>query len=341
MFKRWITGGTSAKAALPRAPIQAAIAAPAATSGGAPAPSSSANAPTLSLDAASLDQLYHRWLHAGLTTQDHADPASPKVLLDELQRLAASPGAGAHLVPRVPAIIPQLLRSLRDDSMSGADLSRLLSQDVVLVAEVIRVANSPYYSPHAPIKTVEAAIMLLGQNGMRSLLAQMAFRPVISTQTGKLARLAAPQAWRHAEKCAQAATRLAPKLGAHPFESYLAGLMQDVGLIVAFRLFDQINPDMVLPQSDPFYAGVADHARTLSARIAALWELPAAVVDALAGAARPGGSPLARTLALADRVAKLRLLVDAGVLDPDDPATLGGMDSATLACFDKLAAPGV
>jgi len=280
------------------------------------------------------DALFHRWLSAGVA--DPASPVSPAVLLDELARLAASPGAGAHLVPRVPAVIPQLLRSLRDDNVSSAELSRLLTQDVVLVAELIRGANSPFYSPSAPIKTIESAIMLLGQNGMRLLLARVAFRPVISNQTGALARVAAPLAWRHAELCAQAANLLAPRLRANPFEAYLAGLMQNIGLIVAFRLFDQINPDLPLPQSNAFFGDMAIHARTLSARIAAMWELPPAVVDAIGAAAHPGASALARTLALADRVAKLRVLVDAGLLDPANPATLAGLDTAALSCFEKL-----
>ena len=294
-------------------------------------PSAAPVAPSVALEEIDADTLYYRWLTAAVA--DPASPVSPQVLLDELQRLAASPGAGAHLVPRVPAIIPQLLRSLRDENMSAVDFSRLLSQDVVLVAEVIRGANSPYYSPNSPIKTIESAVMLLGQNGMRLLLARMAFRPVISTQTGKLARVAAPLAWRHAERCAQAATLLAPRVRANPFESYLAGLMLDVGLIVAFRLFDQINPDLVLPQSDAFHAGVARHARTLSARIAAMWEFPPAVVEAIENAAHAGGTPLARTVALADRVAKLRMLADAGVIDANQSATL---DAAALACFEKL-----
>jgi HD-like signal output (HDOD) protein len=255
-----------------------------------------------------------------------------------LRRLSESPGAGAHLVPRVPAVIPQLLRSLRDDAMSSADLSRMLAQDVVLVAEVIRSANSPFYRSGAPVRTIESALMLLGQNGMRLLLARVAFRPVISTQTGTLARVAAPLVWRHAEKCALAANMLAPRLGANPFEAYLAGLMQNVGLVVAFRLFDQLYPDAVLPQSPAFHAALAEHGRTLSARIAAMWEFPESVVSAIAQTGHPGMSALPRTLALADRIAKLRMLADAGQLDMEDPATLAGLDEAMLVCFSQLSA---
>lgn len=283
---------------------------------------------------ADIDPLFYRWL-TGASTQAAA-PGVERLMLDELTRLAQSPGAGAHLVPRVPAVIPQLLRSLRDDSMSSAELSRLLAQDVVLVAEVIRSANSPYYRPNTPIKTVESALLLLGQNGMRLLLARVAFRPVISAQGGNLARLAAPLVWRHAEKCALAANLLAPRLGANPFEAYLAGLMQNVGLIVAFRLFDQLSPDAVLPQSAQFHAALAEQARTLSARIAVMWEFPQAVADAIATAGHPGMSALPRTVALADRIGKLRMLVDAGQLDTEEPSVLAGLDEAMLVCFSQL-----
>ena len=301
---------------------------------GAPARVVQSASSPIDLAPAEIDPVFFRWL-TGAGNQPAA-PGVERLMLDELGHLAQSPGAGAHLIPRVPAVIPQLLRSLRDDSMSTADLSRMLAQDVVLVAEVIRAANSPYYRPNAPIRTIDAALLLLGQNGMRLLLARMAFRPVISSQGGRLARLAAPLVWRHAEKCALAANLLAPRLGANAFEAYLAGLMQNVGLIVAFRLFDQLYPDAVLPPSAQFHAALAEHARTLSARIALMWEFPEPVAGAIAQGGHPGTAALARTLATADRIAKLRMLVDAGQLDTEDPAVLAGLDETMLVCFSQL-----
>jgi HD-like signal output (HDOD) protein len=333
MIKNWLTGWLGAAPAVPAKHTQAPAAARSASA--APAASPTA-APAGNIAPADIDPDFYRWL----TGADQRAAASgvERLLLDELRRLAESPGAGAHLVPRVPAVIPRLLRSLRDDSMSAADLSRMLAQDVVLVAEVIRSANSPFYRSGTPVKTLEAALMLLGQNGMRLLLARVAFRPVISAQAGNLARLAAPQVWRHAEKCALAASLLAPRLGANPFEAYLAGLMQNVGLIVALRLFDQLYPDAVLPQSAQFHAALAEHARTLSARIAGMWEFSPAVASAIAQAGHPGMGALPRTLAQADRIAKLRMLVDAGQADMDDPALLAGLDEAMLVCFSQLKA---
>jgi HD-like signal output (HDOD) protein len=308
---------------------------PALAGAAAPAPASAAPGPADPAAAADVDALFYRWLAGGSSGQA-ATLATETLVLDELARLARTPGDAADLVPRVPAVIPQLLRGLRDEAVSGAELARQVAQDVVLVAEVIREANSPYYRPAAPVRTVEGALMLLGQNGLRMLLARVAFRPVIGTQSGRFARQAAPHVWSQSEKCALAAHLLAPGLGADPFEAYLAGLMHNVGLIVACRLIDQVCHDEPLPRSDQFCAGLLALSRTLAAQIAAHWEFPPSISHAIAQAGQPGAGALAQAVASGDRVAKLRVLADAAVLAAGDPL-LEGLHGAQRKCFDKLA----
>ncbi len=278
-----------------------------------------------------LDLAFYRSLAGGTA---HIGEAPEQLILDELARLARQPEAAAELVPRVPAVVPQLLRSLRDEAASAGELARQLSQDVTLVAEVIREVNSPYYRPASKVTNIEGALMLLGQNGLRMLLARVAFRPVIGAQTGRLARQAAPQVWSQSEKCAMAAALAAPGLGANPFEAYLAGLMQNVGLIVAFRLADGIAGAAALPQSDSFARSLLDSARTLSARIAMLWELPPPVGQAILQAGQPDAPALALALHGADRLAKLRVLLDAGVEGADEGVATLSREQACI--FDKL-----
>lgn len=287
-----------------------------------------------------VDLAYYRWLSGA--QPPFAPPGRERRVLDELDRLASAPIAGGALVPRIPGIIPQLMRLLRDEDMNVAELSRQLSQDLPLVAEVYREANRPAYLPryHAgpPVSSIDAAIMLLGQNGMRMLLARVAFRPVISMGSGRHTKRVAPLVWRQSEKCALAASLLAPALRAHAFEAYLAGLMENVGLVVAFRLVDQLCPEDRLPQSDAFVAALFAQARLLSARIAALWDFPETVCRAIATAGDADAAPLARALALGDRLAKLRLLVDAARFQADEPFVVAGLDRNALAAFDKLRA---
>ena len=284
------------------------------------------------LHVAAIDRAFYRLL-AGAELDD-GNPGLEKAILDEMTRLVRNPAGAAGLVPRVPAVIPQLLGSLRDENLSGAELARQVAQDVVLVAEVIREANSPYYRPATPVKTIEGAVMLLGQNGLRMLLARVAFRPVIGIQSGRYARQAAPLVWTQSEQCALAASMLATERGANTFDAYLAGLMHNIGLIVAFRVIDQVMPPLVLahlPDGPAFCAALLEQARALSAVIAAEWHFPDAVTTAIA---MPRATPLGLALNLGDRVAKLRLLVDAGVFTPD--AALAGLDDTLLRCFDNL-----
>ncbi len=288
--------------------------------------------------SAQVDAVFYRWL--GEATPQHAPAAVEAQILAEITRIAQTPGTGAALVPRVPAIIPQLMRTLRDDDMNAAELSRQLAQDVLLLAEVFREANRPCYRPRyasgPPVKTVEGAIMLLGQQGMRMLLTRVAFRPVISMQTGRLAKRTAPLIWRQSEKSALAGNLLAPAMRANAFDAFLAGLMANVGLVVAFRLIDQVHTDEALPQSDAFIAELFVQARILSAQIAGLWEFPASVTDAIAQAGLADASPQAQALDLGDRLSKLRMLVDGHQFSADDPFVVDGLSKSALACFEKL-----
>lgn len=325
-FARWFGGSSHPGQAAPA--VQPAHANPPASTHPLPAAAAGVVNPPPSLD---LDLGFFRWL---IGPAAHAGEAPEQLILDELSRLVRQPESAAGLVPRVPAVIPQLLRSLRDDSMSPADLARQVAQDVTLVAEVIREVNSPFYGPTAKVVNIEGALMLLGQNGLRMLLARVAFRPVIRAQTGRLARQVAPQVWSQSEYCAQAAGMAAPGFGVDAFEAYLAGLTQNVGLIVAFRLADQVAGAQALPRSDAFARGLQDSARLLSARIAALWELPPPVSMAILQAGQFEAPPLAQALRLGDRLARLRMLLDAGAEGASGAAA--ALPGEEKRIFDKL-----
>ncbi|MEX0141699.1 HDOD domain-containing protein [Janthinobacterium aestuarii] len=286
-----------------------------------------------------IDAMYYRWLAAASAAQ--APDETEQQILDELARLTREPIAGAALVPRIPAIIPQLMRTLQDENMSAAKLSAQLAQDVLLVAEVYREANRPCYQSRynasPSISNMEGAIMLLGQNGMRMLLARVAFRPIVSMQSGGLTVRTAPLIWRQSEKCALAASLVAPAMHANAFDAYLAGLMANVGLVVAFRLIDQMHAPDVFPQSDAFIAQVFAQARILSVRIAELWEFPQSVTRAIGQVGQADADPQAQALALGERLSKLRMLADTGRFPADDPFVTSGLDKSALLAFGKLA----
>ena len=278
-----------------------------------------------------IDAAYYRWLTG--SARFDAAPDVENRILDEVRALVERPDDAAGLVPRVPEVIPRLLDSLGEEDVSTTDLSRLVVQDPVLVAEVIREANSAYYRPMTKVDTVEAAIKLLGVNGLRMVLARVAFRPVINMESDGFARRVGPHVWDQSERCALAASLIAPGMPAGAFEAYLAGLMQNVGLIVAFRLC----PDRAVPGSTEFSSQLLALGRQMSAGIAQHWEFPADVTQAIEQAGAPDASHLARALAQGDRIAKLRLLIDAGTVAEDDALVTDGLDSFQRRCLGKLA----
>jgi HD-like signal output (HDOD) protein len=262
-------------------------------------------------------------------------------VLETLGAILSSQQSGAALVRRMPGLIPQLLQSLRSETFSGSALSRTISSDLVLVAAVIRLANSCYKGTGATVASVEQAVILIGQEGLRQLITTVAFRPIIDVHSGFYVRRLAPVLWEHSERCAIAARDMAPSLGIEPFDAFLAALLQNVGLTVALRTMDQATKGEPQLGSGVFWAQLARDTRLLGCSIGREWNFPETVVKALAeqGGTRKGVamSPLGRLLMLLDYLGKVRMLAEQGLLDDGDGALMAGLSGDAAACYALLA----
>ena len=322
---------SSAPAPAPPLPI-APAAAPAATR---------ASATGLSFDQRdNINTVYHNWLFNTDSVSELDMTAAETQVLDAVSAILKSQQSGAALVRRMPGLIPQLLQSLRSDNFSGAHLSRTISSDLVLVAAVIRLANNSSLSYGTTITSVEHAVMLIGTEGLRHLITSVAFRPIIDMNSGHYTRALAPRIWDQSERCAVANRLLAEEMGIDPFEAFLAGLVQYVGLIVTLRIMDQADKDGKHLGSDMFCASLLRDARTLSGSIGREWNFPDSVVRAIAeqAGARKGVqvSPMGQLLAQSDYLAKIRILAEHGQADSTDPALFKGLSPSAQACFHKL-----
>ncbi|HEU4851190.1 MAG TPA: HDOD domain-containing protein, partial [Telluria sp.] len=261
-------------------------------------------------------------------------------VLDAVRAVVDSQQSGAALVRRMPGLIPQLLQSLRSDNFSGAQLSRTISNDVVLVAAVTRLANSSMLGTGKNVASVEHAVMVIGQEGLRQLITSVAFRPIIDMNSGYYTRTVAPRIWDRAERCANANRSLARENGVEPFEAFLAALVQNVGMIVALRIMDQVARDDRTLGSGLFRAQLATLARQLSCSISQDWHFPQSVTHAIREQGRVARgavmSPLGRLMALSDYMGKLRMLVEHGVVEEGDPALFGRLPMAAPRCYAAL-----
>ncbi|MFP5392222.1 MAG: HDOD domain-containing protein [Gammaproteobacteria bacterium] len=283
---------------------------------------------------------YLAWLFDGAAQAGPDAGAAEAQVLDQLNAILSSQQSGSALVRRMPGVIPQLLQSLRSDDFSGAQLARTISNDVVLVAAVLRAANSVVRGAGSRITSVEHAVIAIGQEGLRHLITSVSFRSIMDMQSGHYTRHLAPRIWDQSERCAEANRSLAATYGIAPFEALLAGLVQNVGLIVTLRVMDQAAKNERALGSEPFTTRLVRDARTLTCSIGREWHFPDKVVTAIAEQAgvRAGVamSPLGRLLALTDYLSKLRQLDDAGRLPGTRDALLAGLPAVALTCYDEL-----
>lgn len=336
----WLQRLFSARGAAPVAPTAPASAAPTST----PTPASAATGASAAL--VSFEQRdrvngpYFDWLFDSGGASDLDVNAAEAELLDTLADILASQQSSVALVRRMPGMIPQLLQSLRNDTFSGAQLARTISSDVVLVAAVIRLANNSIKGSGGAINSVEHAVMLIGQEGLRHLITSVAFRPIIDMHSGRYTRLLAPRIWDHSERCAATNRMLAEQMGIDPFEAFLAGLVQNVGLIVSLRLMDQSNKGGLPLGSEIFCARLMQHARVLTCSIGREWHFPDNVTLAIGeqGGMKKGvaQSPLGRLLALSDYLGKLRILAEQQLVDDSNPALFKGLPAAAPAVYRQL-----
>ena len=216
-------------------------------------------------------------------------------------------------LPRLPSVLPQLLRTLKNEDAAGDQLAKLVGRDPLMVGEVMRVTSSVYYRSVQPISSLRQAVVLLGHDGLRQVLTQHVMKPLLQANAGGLAHSAGIRLWEHAERCAHACATLGKVSGCDVFEAYLAGITCRTGTGAVVRLLDKLMPTVDGPVSAGFLVACEQLAAQLSLQAAQHWELPTNVKDAMEDGLKPANeisSPLGKVLHVADLLAMAQLLSD-------------------------------
>jgi HD-like signal output (HDOD) protein len=241
-----------------------------------------------------------------------------KKVLRELGQLLTSDISHSSLVPRLPAVIPRVMGTLRDQSSSTADLATQLGRDAVLVNEVIRLANSPYYRVGKKIGSLERAVFVLGRVGVRQLIANAAFKPLINLNSGHFTKLSGTILWDQSEKTAIACDCMAKREKSDRFNAYLMAIVQNVGFTVALQILDRNFDGSQAPSSELFQERLIKRSRELSLLIAKEWGFPAAVLQALESQIDARQPPLLGSiLYTGDKLSKVHILSARGRFNGD------------------------
>ncbi len=249
-----------------------------------------------------------------------------------------------HLVPRLPAVIPKLMLALRDSDSNASDLAELLAGDVVLVNEVIQLANSAYYSRSQFYDSLEQAIVNIGFSGIRQIIVSAAMKPIFNASSGHFSSIANNYLWDKSLYGGQISDCAAKKMREDRFHAYLASLTMQSGMTMLSRELDKyFSPDNA-PRDQQFVDALNCYALEISARISEQWQFPQAVSGALREQLATDNvskmSKLGGIIFLADKLAKTKLLLKNGYLKTFDTDLIGrmlaGMDAVFIDCEKQL-----
>ena len=134
-----------------------------------------------------------------------------------------------HQLPTIPRVVQELIDSFNhEDDIDIFALARKVALDQVLTAKVLRLANSAYYGVQRRIGSVDEAIVVMGFNGLRSLVVATGVTAAFAAVPG----LDRPAFWRHSVRVAMYSRWVARTVRVSPDVAFTAGLMHAIGVML-------------------------------------------------------------------------------------------------------------
>ena len=137
-------------------------------------------------------------------------------------------------IPSCPAILTELIGTLRASDVNNRVITELIERDVGLAALVIKAANSPLFGVNRTIDSISDAIALLGLTTLNNLVHQGLLRSALGKGDTSLDRF-----WDNSAHSAAVCAKLAERLNcAVPASTaYTFGLFHDCGIPLLVQHF--------------------------------------------------------------------------------------------------------
>jgi len=184
------------------------------------------------------------------------------------------------LLPRMPMVVPRAMQALRHNDTNASELAKILSSDIVLVSDLIRLSNSAFYARGKSLNSVEDAIVNIGFKGIRQLVIGAAMKPILSASVGHLIKISSRYLWDTSMRAGLLSDAVAAKMNENRFHAYLASMTAYTGMAVLIQHLDHHFNDHEVPRTRAFMSALNRFAAEVTVRISQQWELPEAVIRA-------------------------------------------------------------
>lgn len=132
-------------------------------------------------------------------------------------------------LPTIPEVLRRLFEVVQDDDSTFHDIAEVIRHDQSITERILRIANASYFGHSGKVKTIEQAVMLLGQELVKGIaLGAVAFHVSNERTRETLRRL-----WRHCCEVSAISARLAMReQDGDGAVAFVAGLLHDIGRVV-------------------------------------------------------------------------------------------------------------
>jgi HD-like signal output (HDOD) protein len=230
--------------------------------------------------------------------------------LEPVTRVLSDLKLQARFLPRRPLLLPRLMSAISNDTTGLREMAKIIGDDGTLLGGLLKLANSSRYwtGTNQPIDSLEKAVVLVGTDGLRSLVATALLHPVMTSTHRQFASFA-EITWEHSQFAAACAEQHATRIeGADAFGARLLVLLRGLASNTVFRIAREVCISDDASVRPAAMAKLLDEWVPRTAlRIAEEWQLPAELCQALAA---PQGAGLARSVRFGYLAGALLLLVN-------------------------------
>ena len=200
-------------------------------------------------------------------------------------------------LPTLPRTVLKITELVNDPKSSAKDIARIITDDQVLTARLLKLVNSSFYGFPQRISTVNTAIVLLGFDAIRSLLLTTSVFDLFAGRNKKN-RQDQEKFWDHSLGCAVGAKVIGNYLRHDKIEElFVAGLLHDIGKIVEMlylpdefaRVVAATNQQNILMLTAEEKVLGYDHAE-IGKLLADRWNLPIKLEQVIAHHHRPASA---------------------------------------------------
>jgi len=181
-------------------------------------------------------------------------------------------------IPMLPSQAQRVLALVGSEDVTIATLAAVVSKDPVLATRVLGMANSALHGAMSPLRSVSDAVVRLGTRTVRNVVVTVSMQSQFKSP--ELYGHDGHSFMEHAVGTAYVSHLIADKVRADVEESFLCGLLHDIGKLVILKTAHQYQQKQgVLIRPNEVQVAVAEHHAVCGALALGFWNVPEEVRD--------------------------------------------------------------